>query len=294
MDSGLALPIMALAGLGKSGKFKTDKKLFASLAGLLCTCIAVDAYFIGCEVLTMAYPGADHAVLRDMFAPTEGNAKENAMDQSQWTCFSKAYGFLGNTFLLPMTRTEKVGLDPSFWGAMPDFGSERCKQALDDLVQWSRRQKESSASEEKAATAVAVEYTKLFVGPPSPAAPPWETLHTQGNSSVGFGAATVAMRQELQEAGLAVVNENHQYEDHIGIELLYLCEICRRNGTSEAFASEHDTACFIRERPLSWIGKLEQSIHNHLPDGYFELIARYARCVLEAQIGSLGAEEGAC
>ena len=77
------------------------------------------------------------------------------MDQSQWACFSKAYGFLGNTFLLPMTRTEKVGLDPSFWDAMPDFGSERCKQALDDLVQWSCRQEESSASREEAATAVA-------------------------------------------------------------------------------------------------------------------------------------------
>ena len=61
MDSGLALLIMVLAGLDKSGKFTTDKKLFASLAGLLCTCIAVDAYFIGCEVLTMAYPGAEGA-----------------------------------------------------------------------------------------------------------------------------------------------------------------------------------------------------------------------------------------
>ena len=28
------------------------------LAGLLCTCVAVDAFFIFCEVLTMAYPGA--------------------------------------------------------------------------------------------------------------------------------------------------------------------------------------------------------------------------------------------
>lgn len=28
----------------------------ASLAGLLATCIAVDAFFIGCEVLTVAYP----------------------------------------------------------------------------------------------------------------------------------------------------------------------------------------------------------------------------------------------
>ena len=59
MDSGLALLVLVLAGLNKSGRFKTEKSLLASLAGLLCVCIAVDAYFIGCEVLTMGYPGAE-------------------------------------------------------------------------------------------------------------------------------------------------------------------------------------------------------------------------------------------
>lgn len=59
LDSGLALLVIVLAGLNKTGRFKTEKSLLASLAGLLCVCIAVDAYFIGCEVLTMGYPGAE-------------------------------------------------------------------------------------------------------------------------------------------------------------------------------------------------------------------------------------------
>ena len=58
MDSGLALLILSLMGLNKSGRFKTDKKLLSNLAGLLTVCIAVDAFLVGCEVLTMAYPGA--------------------------------------------------------------------------------------------------------------------------------------------------------------------------------------------------------------------------------------------
>ena len=61
MDSGLALLLCALAWLRKRGIFDVDQKLFASLAGLLAVCIAVDAFFIGCEVLTMAYPGASGA-----------------------------------------------------------------------------------------------------------------------------------------------------------------------------------------------------------------------------------------
>ena len=56
MDSGLALLLLSLMGLNKSGRFKTDKKLLSNLAGLLATCIAVDAFFIGCELLTVAYP----------------------------------------------------------------------------------------------------------------------------------------------------------------------------------------------------------------------------------------------
>lgn len=61
LDSGLALMIVALLGLEKAGVFETGHELVAKLARLLATFICVDAFFIGCEVLTMAYPGADGA-----------------------------------------------------------------------------------------------------------------------------------------------------------------------------------------------------------------------------------------
>lgn len=69
MDSGLALLLVALAGLEKGKVLETSPKLFKSLAGLLCVCIAVDAYFIGCELLTTAYEGsaAGDAILATMF-----------------------------------------------------------------------------------------------------------------------------------------------------------------------------------------------------------------------------------
>ncbi|NPD31015.1 polysulfide reductase NrfD [Eggerthellaceae bacterium zg-1084] len=60
-DSGLALLLVSLALLEHFGIFTTGKKLFKSLAGLLAVFIAVDAFFIGCELLTMAYPGGEHA-----------------------------------------------------------------------------------------------------------------------------------------------------------------------------------------------------------------------------------------
>ncbi|MCI8424525.1 MAG: polysulfide reductase NrfD [Adlercreutzia sp.] len=63
MDSGLALLILALTALKKLSIFETSRDLFASLAGLLATCIAVDAFFIFCELLTMAYNGTHGATI---------------------------------------------------------------------------------------------------------------------------------------------------------------------------------------------------------------------------------------
>lgn len=58
MDSGLALLILTLIVLNVLRLFETGRELLSSLAGLLCTCIAVDGFFIFCELLTLGYNGA--------------------------------------------------------------------------------------------------------------------------------------------------------------------------------------------------------------------------------------------
>lgn len=56
LDSGLALLIIVLVLLMTFKVFIVDKKLITSLAGLLVTCVAVDAYLVFSEVVTMVYP----------------------------------------------------------------------------------------------------------------------------------------------------------------------------------------------------------------------------------------------
>ena len=70
MDSGLALLLLSLMGLNKAGVFHVEKKLMSNLAGLLATCIAIDGFLVGCEALTMAYPGAAGA--ETLYAPEAG------------------------------------------------------------------------------------------------------------------------------------------------------------------------------------------------------------------------------
>ncbi len=63
MDSGLALLLIVLSALKKARIYDTPQDLMTSLAGLLCTCVAVDAFFIFCELLTTMYPGAEGATV---------------------------------------------------------------------------------------------------------------------------------------------------------------------------------------------------------------------------------------
>ena len=132
-----------------------------------------------------------------------------------------------------------------------------------------------------------VEYTKLFVGPPHPAAAPWETMHRGEGASVGFGEATFEMQRLLREAGLEVSNENNQYADHIGIELLYASVLCQRaaeacDAGDETRASELESqlASFVRAHPLAWIGRLVTAVTEAEANGYIVRLLELARALL--------------
>ncbi|MDR1422541.1 MAG: polysulfide reductase NrfD [Coriobacteriales bacterium] len=72
LDSGLALLLIVLVILNATRLFETSRKLLASLAGLLVVCIAVDAFMVLSEVLTLAYPtGSEHAALAGLLLTGE-------------------------------------------------------------------------------------------------------------------------------------------------------------------------------------------------------------------------------
>lgn len=131
-----------------------------------------------------------------------------------------------------MTADAALGLDEAFWDefAAGEVESPFIRRALERLKAYTRAAQADGAGLENVVRRVNVEYARLFIGPPKPAAPPWETMYAQAGQvgEIGFGRATVAMQDLLAEAGLVLANENNQYADHLGIELLYLAELCRR------------------------------------------------------------------
>ena len=206
-----------------------------------------------------------------------------ALEPGTWKELAEAYAFLGNSLLKPMSQTAHVGLDPAFWQAFPDFGSKDVCRALEALAKFAREATTSgdgaahgdgaaTAAFNDAVTQVSVEYTSLFVGPPSPAAPPWETMSRREGVTAGFGEPTFQMRALLRAAGLELAGESRQYEDHLGIETLYLSELCRRrSGDADAPGADDATVvAFLDEHPLAWLETLRAKVAEAFPGGYFD------------------------
>ncbi len=211
----------------------------------------------------------------------------SALSQDELNVLADAYAFIGNSLLKPMSMTESIGLDPGFWEAFPDLGSDDVARAKADLVSWAVSQAEKDR--DQAIEDVSVEYTRLFIGPPSPAAAPWETMYGETSDgseiTVGFGTPTFQMRELLRGIGLELSNENNQYEDHIGIELLYLSELCRSAAKTEPGSPERNEAVskiegFISEHPAKWTDRLCSKVGETYPDGYIVRLLKLAKAFL--------------
>ena len=196
--------------------------------------------------------------------------------------YANACAFIGNSLLKPMSQTETVGLDPAFWSAFPHFDDPVILQAKEALIQWAK--KASVLDEGQAIQGVSVEFTHLFVGPPSPAAPPWETVNREEGVTVGFGQPTFAMQGILRDMGLVVSNENNQYADHMGIEHLTLSAMCRRVGAGQM---DGEVVCaFMCEHPAAWVSTFHGKVHDAVPGGYYDHLLALAEALLLRAVGT--------
>ncbi len=204
------------------------------------------------------------------------------MSESPSECeiLANAYAFLGASLLKPMSQTPRLGLDPAFWDAFTAFDSLAVEEAARSLAEFAS----SLSDEEKAVEEVSVEWTRLFVGPPKPAAAPWESFYRAKDPKSGFGPATFAMQEQLREHGLAMAGDSNQYADHMGIELMLLAEVCRK---ADACGGCEEIGAYLREHPLGWVEAFEQAVDASAPDGYYRRLIRLARALMEMQLGAL-------
>lgn len=184
-----------------------------------------------------------------------------------------AFAFLGNSLLKPMSQTSQVGLDVAFWEAFPTFESDAVCEAVDELGDFAK----SMEDRDDSVTQLSVEFTRLFVGPPKPAAMPWESYYQGENVTSGFGAATFAMQDQLRAHGLQVGGDSNQLADHIGIELLLLSEICRKADNSDLW---EEAKRFATAHPKQWVDAFAMRVASAEPCGYFVRLVALAKALL--------------
>lgn len=78
-------------------------------------------------------------------------------------------------------------------------------------------------------------------------------------------------------------------EDHIGLELLYLSELCRRRAEEASGCLSNDAVCgdeavraFTESRPLGWIEALRRAVQESYPQGYIDGILGVAEASLKS------------
>ncbi|MBQ9000561.1 MAG: molecular chaperone TorD family protein [Eggerthellaceae bacterium] len=141
------------------------------------------------------------------------------------------------------------------------------ERALAELARTAERL--AALPRREAVRRIATEYTKLFVGPGTPVAPPWESLHREGGK-YPFGQPTFDMKQALREHGLGLDDGAHQLEDHLGVELIYLAAMSERFAQQAPSAEDVvEQVAFVREYPLRWIGELHDAAQLAFLGGYY-------------------------
>ena len=191
-----------------------------------------------------------------------------------WHARSEWYSFFGNSFLAPMFPEGAMGLKPRFWEEFPFAFHDKTREGLQDLQAVLKRYEKVTIHD--ALQDINVAYAKLFIGPPRPAAPPWETAYrAKADNVVLFGRATVEMNDRLRKAGLAINTDKHQLTDHIGLELLYLAAQSDRFATGEpSLPDVRELRLFIEENLLSWIGSFTEAVVGSDTSGYYAGLAK--------------------
>lgn len=198
------------------------------------------------------------------------------LSSEELTQLAQMLAFAGNSLLKPMNQTSTVGLDAAFWGDLPSFESEEAASTLNVLAAWA-----SAIDEERSEDAVrglSVEYARLFMGPPEPAVMPWETFYAEEGSDTGFGEQAFAMVQRLRSLGLSVSNDNNQYADHIGIELLYVSE-CLKRASQGDDSLLREAAAFSRDSAIPWMRSFSARVYE-ADSTYYSMLSRLACALL--------------
>lgn len=163
---------------------------------------------------------------------------------------SNIYGFLARVYRKELTSEMLAQIkDSRFKEVLSDLGV----QLGDEFF---------SRSDEELKESLAIEYTRLFLGPGRHISPHESVHHERGDNDWGnlWGASTVDVKKFVESLGLKYKENDNSIPDHISVEMEMMQKLVARegdawkkNGGTEAQHFIKIEKMFLEDHLLQWI-----------------------------------------
>ncbi|WP_059170769.1 molecular chaperone [Bacillus sp. FJAT-27445] len=111
----------------------------------------------------------------------------------------------------------------------------------------------------------AKEYSRLFIGPGTLPAPPWESFYTSREQML-FDESAFAVRQQYHSVGLKFAKENNEPDDHLVLELEFMIRLIEKGiGARDSTVLNRclkKELYFLKQHLGKWIGKFGKALAN--------------------------------
>jgi TorA maturation chaperone TorD len=166
-------------------------------------------------------------------------------------------------------------------------GSEQ-ETGVDLLREWTRQSRHGLSDADF--DAIRSDYTRLFIGPARPLAPPWESV-SLSVSGLTFQEETLEVRRWYARQGLQFEKLHKEPDDHIGIELAFIAHLA---GLAVRAIEDADEAAFnqavaahmgfLTEHLLHWGPEWSRLMVDSAVTEFYQGIGRLTQSTL-AELG---------
>ncbi|MDH3597498.1 MAG: molecular chaperone TorD family protein [Rhodospirillales bacterium] len=139
---------------------------------------------------------------------------------------------------------------------------------------------------------LAVEYTRLFIGPGSHI-PPYSSVHLGGEGASLWGASTAWVKRFIEAAGFEYRPDYHDLPDHVSVALEFMQEITAREACAldEPDADEAGRLLsieeeFVREHLAAWLPGFCDNVVDQARLPFYGEMAKLTKAFVESELES--------
>lgn len=216
-------------------------------------------------------PGPDVRMSEDV-----SRMQEDLIDEALSRCTARVYAYslfsrvFGAEPDEQVTEALKGVLVKQAWGVL----ASACPTDTERIAFSDR------AMHDAACSLNASEYLRLFVGPATPLAPPWESVYVSASGSL-FTKDTLGVRAFYREFGFRACGYPREADDHLATELTFMAELCKEELAALQAADwcraawlHEGQSRFLEEHPMRWMPLFAERLFQQAPDSCYAVLSK--------------------